>query len=207
MDVGPDKWLEWGEFNIFAESGYDLSVLDFDAQILADDARSLSIDKNIKHDVGTVQVGLLLRKYGGVFLSKSTFLRSELAVNLESGYSVDNNGNIAMMISEQDSIDVLKSPSSSSKVLRLKAIPQAQDQDKTITKINEWGIAILSSDDSRSCMEDLSWELEPSGVVAVTVDHSSLAEHVIHIDSECYRLVEEKCIYCDEIHWEFPQED
>eukprot|EP00986_Skeletonema_menzelii_P010619 scaffold5243_cov143-Skeletonema_menzelii.AAC.4 len=149
-----------GDFSIFTESGYSVSFFEISSQV-----------------VSVAQIRLLLQKFGGVFLSKSTFVRGPLPVSLDEGYSLDEHGNVALMIGKKG----------------LSVIEMASN----------WFSSYLSSGETQRCMMDPTWEMKSIEDIAITVDRASLLTHDIIMDTKCYDLIEKNCIYNDDLHWKY----
>jgi len=152
-----------GEFAIFAESGYDVILTPISSQ-------GASVE----------QIQALLQKFGGVFLSKGTFIRGTLSIALDEGYYLDEYGDVALMIGKKDLI--------SSKAT------------------NRWVASYLSSTQTKQCMSDPSWKMKSTEDIAITVDRASLLEDDILMDTSCYDLIEKNCIYNDDLHWKYGDE-
>ena len=157
-----------GDFLIFAESGYDVSIHNYTSQ-----------EGSIDH------IQNLLHKFGGVFVSKGTFVTKALPVNLEEGYSINKRGDVALMIGKKGST-----------VTKTK-----------LSTLHKWRTSFLSSAETQRCMLDPTWNMITSEAdIAVTIDQASLhelQEHAVKIDTECYALIEKRCIYNDELHWKY----
>ena len=175
-----DIYAGASDLDIFVESGYDLSVQKYDSKSLKDKFSSSS---------ELPIVFSILFKYGGVYLSKNTLLANEISANLEEGLVLDGDGNPAMAFYHQNS-----SNERAMKVLH--GTPPS------------WSFPVLSSVETDKCANDPNWKLgegfESSSSLAVSLDASSYASFgAIKIDAECYKVVEEPCIYCDDLHWEY----
>eukprot|EP00956_Cyclotella_meneghiniana_P004800 scaffold5919_cov25-Cyclotella_meneghiniana.AAC.2 len=154
-----------GDFLTFAESGYDVNIQIFSSQ---------------NHPID--QIKNLLYKFGGVFVSKGTFVIKALPINLEEGFSIDEHGDVALMIGKKGST-----------VMTTK-----------LSMLHKWRTSFLSSVETQRCMLDPTWNMKTSEVdIAITVDQASLQEYAIKIDTECYDLIEARCIFNDELHWEY----
>mmetsp|Transcript_15923 Transcript_15923/g.24035 ORF Transcript_15923/g.24035 Transcript_15923/m.24035 type:complete len:887 (-) Transcript_15923:1562-4222(-) len=151
-----------GLFTIFAESGYDVRLVPISSQ-----------------RASVKQIKMLLQKFGGVFLSKGTFIRGALPVALDEGYSLDEHGDVALMIGKKAAVKAT---------------------NKT------WVASYLSSTQTQQCMSDPTWEMESTEDIAITVDRASLLEHDIIMDTRCYDLIEKNCIYNDDLHWKYGKE-
>ncbi|KAK1747089.1 hypothetical protein QTG54_002433 [Skeletonema marinoi] len=151
-----------GLFAIFAESGYDVRLVPISSQ-----------------RASVKQIKMLLQKFGGVFLSKGTFIRGALPVALDEGYSLDEHGDVALMIGKKAAVKAT---------------------NKT------WVASYLSSTQTQQCMSDPTWEMESTEDIAITVDRASLLEHDIIMDTRCYDLIEKNCIYNDDLHWKYGKE-
>jgi hypothetical protein len=70
---------------------------------------------------------------------------------------------------------------------------------------NSVEMSILASRDTKSCMEDLQWvgaaSLKES--FGVVVDESVASNSTLLLESACFKVLDENCIFSDEIHWEF----
>jgi len=149
-----------GEFSIFAESGYRVSILAISSQ-------SASVE----------QIKLLLQRFGGVFLSKSTFIRGSLPIALNEGYSLDEHGDVAMMIGKKG-LTVMETTS-------------------------KWISTYLTSAETQQCMLDPTWLMKSTDAIAVTLHRAAFQEHEIIMDSQCYNLIEKDCIYNNDLHWKY----
>ena len=125
-------------------------------------------------------------KYGGVFVSSSTHLIRELPSTLGPAVVLDLSGNMALLIlsKRQPVGDIFKVLTNNS---------------------NSVEMSILASRGTKSCMEDLQWVgvaglKESFGVV---VDESVASNSTLLLESACFKVLDENCIFCDEIHWEF----
>merc|ERR1712150_22743 len=139
---------------------------------------------------------LLLRKMGGVYLSKETLVLKAIAADIEEGVVLKENGDIAMAYHGRESKDVLNSLT-----YMTKSRSMAENSGNPT-----WSFPVLSNLDTLKCIEDVKWGLgnDISDNIAVSLHPSSYASiKTIKIDTECYKIVEELCIFCDEIHWDF----
>lgn len=170
----------------FQDSGYELLMLHTDvAELAAEAGLTLTSD-------GRVAAYLPLKKFGGVYVSKSTFLSKVIPMGLESGVSMRgvNANEIALMIyasssdgSHDDELLLSGAPSKSS-----------------------WKIGILSKEDSNKCLQDVSWQLpaEDDSVLGISLEVTALfSTEFVKLDTQCYSLLETRCIYCDEVHITF----
>jgi hypothetical protein len=172
------------DLDIFVESGYDLSVQKYDSKSLKDEFSSSELPI----------VFSILFKYGGVFLSKNTLLTKEMSASLEEGLVLDGDGNSAMAFYHQNSNE-----------RALKVLHGV---------LPSWSFPVLSDAETQKCANDPNWKLEGFGAssssssssssLAISLDASAYASiGAIKIDTECYRMVEEPCIYCDDLHWTY----
>lgn len=148
-----------GDFSIFAESGYSVSLFGITTQ-----------------SVAVAQIQSMLQKFGGVFISKSTFIQGPLPITLDEGYSLDEHGDVALMVGKKGLA--------------------------VVEKTSKWSSSFLSAAETQRCMADPTWEMN-SKDIAVTVDRSSLLTHDIIMDTKCYDLIERNCIYNDDLHWRY----
>jgi len=190
IDLGP---LDWGDFGVFMESGYDVQVLRLNRNELIKEARHI-VRGRIHENDSTLLAGMLVYKHGGVFLAKNIYAIRELSAFLNAGYTKDTVGNITMMVGEQSSVEVLKYFSTDDKEPRSAPRPSSSIA---------WEVKVLSKSESRSCQVDLAWDLELTDFVAVSIDPQSLVENDIFYESRCYDIIEKHCIYCDDLHWEY----
>ena len=176
--------LEEGLLSIFVESGYNLNIVMF---VMAPQLEKVKgrLMEELSEEDSAVKAGSLLYKYGGVFLSKSTFLTGELLLKLDEGYTLNDDGSVAFMISKKESTRVLETRGGG----------------------KDWTTSILTSAETRLCMEDTSWKIpstdEKKHNIAITFSEQSLKEFTIRIDTACYDTIEKNCIYCDDLHWEY----
>mmetsp|Transcript_22592 Transcript_22592/g.26186 ORF Transcript_22592/g.26186 Transcript_22592/m.26186 type:complete len:833 (-) Transcript_22592:200-2698(-) len=188
------------DLEVFVESGYDLSVQEYDAKALrSHNAKSVGdvVEGDDVLDVGVDDdiIFLVLQNYGGVYVSKSTLVAKEISKDVEEGMVVDTNGRPAIAIFNKDSDGVLK---------------LLQDINQKLPSPS-WSFPVLSNSETFNCASDINWELTAvdEGVsnddrLAVTLDEVSYTSlRFIKMDTECFRIVEESCIYCDELHWEY----
>ena len=171
----------------FVESGYDLEYQSFHPKELAD---QIANDDKLSYHSELIQECnypvLVTWKYGGVFVSSSTHLIRELPSTLGPAVVLDSSVNMALLIlsKRQPVGDIFK-------VL--------------MNNGNSVEMSILASNDTKSCMEDLQWVgigglKEGFGVV---VDESVASNSTLLLESACFKVLNEYCIFCDEIHWEF----
>jgi len=168
------------ELEIFPESGYNVIVQKYDADLLLRDNLPL----------------LLLHEYGGVYVSTNTLILKELSEDLEEGVVLEQDGAIAMAYFDRESQEVLKN--------NLKSL-EARKILQTNVMHPPWDFPILSDIDTVKCFKDVEWTAgNLTGKIAVSLHPSSYSNvDTIKIDTECYRAVEVPCIFCDEIHWDF----
>lgn len=179
---------------IFVETGYNLVVQPFDLDsLLKEEDFPYKLRQNSFLHASLPL--LLLRKHGGLYLSKDILLLKKIPADLEEGLVLSGNGNPSMAYFDRDSKDVLGSLTS----MRSKRLLETSDN---LT----WSVPVLSDVDTVKCMEDTKWSLpdDLKGTIAVSLHPSSYASReTIKIDTECYQFVEKLCIFCDEIHWDF----
>mmetsp|Transcript_33613 Transcript_33613/g.49393 ORF Transcript_33613/g.49393 Transcript_33613/m.49393 type:complete len:1148 (-) Transcript_33613:125-3568(-) len=174
------------DLEIFVESGYSLVVQQYDVDSLKRDAFANAPFKGMV-DNRIMMPFLLLRKFGGgVYLSKNTIVYKEIPMILGHGMVLEEDGAAAMMYFDEHSID--------------KFAMNLRNEEAT-----SWKVPVLSRNDTLKCVEDKAWALEGlDDSLAVSLHPSTYASvNVIKIDSVCYKVIEEPCIYLDEIHWEF----
>ena len=182
------------ELETFTEAGYNLVVQAYDLDLLH--------EEELKNDFqrASLQLSLpllLLRKMGGVYLSKETLVLKTISAGIEEGVVLQENGDIAMAYHDQESRHILNSLTQMTKSKRSVA-----ETSGNVT----WNFPILSNLDTLKCIEDKEWGLgdEMRDNIAVSLHPSSYAAmKTIKIDTECYKIVEKTCIFCDEIHWDF----
>ena len=182
------------ELEIFVETGYNLEVQPYNLDSLLKEEDSPY--KLSDHGVRKASLPLmLLRKYGGVYVSNDTFLLKSIPSDLDEGLVLQENGQPSLAFFDRDSKDILGSLQS----IRSNGLPKGNDR-------LSWSVPALSDVDTIKCMENADWLLPDDSreTIAVSLHPSTLASgKTIKIDTECYRFVEKLCIFCDEIHWEF----
>lgn len=150
--------LPSGAFQIFTESGYNFVQLKLEHSAVSKDT-----------------VNSILSKYGGVFVSKNTFLLKGLSKTLGSSITLDADNQVAFA------------------TLRQTSDPSGARSLSTIL--------MLSDEDTKKCFNDDSWKHSWDDANAVYFNPVALASmNATLLDSDCYKLLEEKCIYCDEVH-------
>lgn len=162
------------DLSIFEESGYDLNVQRYDPKTLRD-----------THSSESLIALLILFRYGGVYVSKNTLLIKEMSLDLDEGVVLEDNRSPAMALYRKDS-------NRAGLTLFDGYLPS-------------WSFPVLSSENTLKCANDPNWKLEGlDSSLAISLDASAYATFdAIKINAECYRVVEESCIYCDELHWEY----
>jgi len=178
------------EFEAFTEAGYNLVVQSYDLNLLHDEELRDDFQRR-----ATLPL-LLLRNLGGVYLSKETLVLKTIAVDIEEGVFLQENGDIAMAFHYQDSKNVLNS---------LALMTKSRSIAETSGNLS-WSFPVLSNVDTLKCIEDIKWGLgdDMKDKIAVSLHPSSYESiKTIKIDTECYKIVEKLCIFCDEIHWDF----
>lgn len=181
------------DLEIFVETGYNLVVQPYGLDSLL---KEEDLPYNVRND-DLIKVSLpllLLRKYGGVYVSKNTFLLKTIPADFEEGLVLQENGNPSIAFFDRDSKDVVGS---------LKSIRSAGL--KASYRLG-WSVPALSDVETMKCVEDTEWSLPDDWreTIAVSLHPSSFASNkTIKVDTECYRFVEKLCIFCDEIHWDF----
>jgi len=182
------------DLEIFVETGYNLVVQPYNLDLLLKEE-----DSPYKlRDADVIKISLpllLLRKYGGLYVSNDTFLLKTIPADLEEGLVLQENGKPSIAFFDRDSKDAL----GSLKSIRSSGLLKANDR-------LSWSVPALSDVDTLKCMEDTEWSLpdDSKETIAVSLHPSSLASSkTIKIDTECYRFVEKLCIFCDEIHWDY----
>eukprot|EP00586_Coscinodiscus_wailesii_P011663 CAMPEP_0172510334 /NCGR_PEP_ID=MMETSP1066-20121228/227779_1 /TAXON_ID=671091 /ORGANISM="Coscinodiscus wailesii, Strain CCMP2513" /LENGTH=1022 /DNA_ID=CAMNT_0013289245 /DNA_START=447 /DNA_END=3515 /DNA_ORIENTATION=+ len=183
------------DLEIFVETGYNLVVQPYnpDSLLKEEDFPFYKLRKD-KPLQGSLPL-LLLRKHGGIYLSKDTLLLQKIPADLEEGLVLQENGNPSLAKFDRESKGFLSSLTS----MRSKKRFETSDG-------LSWRVQVLSDVDTVKCMEDIKWSL-PDGLkemIAVSLHPSSYAStETIKIDTKCYQFVEKLCIFCDEIHWDF----
>mmetsp|Transcript_2361 Transcript_2361/g.3494 ORF Transcript_2361/g.3494 Transcript_2361/m.3494 type:complete len:1064 (-) Transcript_2361:177-3368(-) len=182
------------DIEIFVETGYNLVVQPYNIDsLLKEDFPSYKLPKDESLQ-GSLPL-LLLRKHGGIYVSKDTLLLQKIPVDLEEGLVLQENGNPSVANFDRESRGVLSSLTSMRSESRLETSDGLS-----------WSVQVLSDVDTVKCMEDTKWSL-PDGLkemIAVSLHPSSYAStETIKIDTKCYQFVEKVCIFCDEIHWDF----
>ena len=165
----------------FVESGYDLEYQTFHPKELAD---QISYHRELRQELNYPV--LVTWKYGGVFVSSGTHLIRELPSTLGPAVVLDSSENVALLIlSERQPVgDIFK---------------------LLMNNGDSVEMSILSNSDTKSCMEDPQWVgvgglKEGYGVV---VDESVASNSTLLLESVCFKVLDECCIFCDEIYWEF----
>lgn len=186
-----------GIFDIFVETGYNLEVITFKPHSTEiDQIDGLSVS-NIQLERFPIQLALLVWTHGGVLLSSRTYIRGKLSTDLNSGYSSDHNGDIVMMISEKGSTSILK------RILSVEIVSLLTSEEShfrgNITGAS-WEISTLNAEETSKCQQDGAWKLPNQNTIAAAIDRT-VVDTNITLDTECYRIIEEHCIYCDDIHW------
>ena len=193
--------LDVGNFDTFAETGYNVTVLKLNIQNVAKRAKKLLGEYFSSTNLTlSVQAAVLLHEYGGVFVSKNTYVTKELPSDLGLGFTERPDGNLVMMVSKKGSIDVLKAASIAS-----------HDNSYRLSKSSTvaWDVNVLSKSQSTSCLEVVWWEMpDDDDIVAFSVLPSAFVEHVFWHGTRCFDMLEKHCIYCDETeHWSYPPGD
>ena len=177
------------ELETFPEAGYNLVVQAYDLDLLH--------EEKLQDDFQRASLPLLLlRKMGGIYLSKETLVLKTINAGIEEGVVLQENGDIAMAYYDRDSKNILNSLTYMAKS---KGIAEPSGN---LT----WSFPVLSNLDTMKCIEDIKWGLsdELKDSIAVSLHPPSYAAiKTIKIDTECYKIVEKLCIFCDEIHWDF----
>lgn len=189
--------LDLGNLCILIETGYDVEVIDFKPQNAA-----IQIDGRPLHakefERKSVQLASILWEHGGVLLSTRTYIRQQLSADVFPGYSLNDEGNVAMMVSAKGETSVLKkilSPATHAKNMLI---------NENITGASQhWNLATLNASETLACMQDVNWKLPNGDAVAATFARVGEDDAHIKLDTECYQIVEGHCIYCDEVHWEY----
>jgi len=181
------------DLEIFVESGYNLVVQPYDFDLL----KQIYFSGNFRHNhLEHVSLPLLLlQKYGGLYLSKHTLLLKKIPAILEEGVVLQENGNPALAYFERGSKVIVNSLNS----IKSRTVSATSDN-------LSWSCPVLSDVDTKKCSEDTAWSLQDDAEekIAVSLHPSSFAStETIKINTDCYRFVEELCIFCDEIHWDY----
>ena len=199
------------DLEVFVESGYDLIVQEYNINNLKEDAFVRTSMPVTFEDDRLSLYFLLLWKYGGVYVSKNTMIVKEIPLSLEDGIIMaEDSGNPAMAHLKKHSSEVFAF---------FKEIEMDVDVDEETEK---QVVVVLSMEETHKCMEDESWALDSLNssssiatstststgstrdALAVSLDPDTFAStRSIKFDSACFKIVEEPCIFCDEIHWDF----
>ena len=183
------------DLSIFAETGYDLIMQNYDIEELIENAFSAAIPlTQILHNRLSIYF-LILWKYGGVYVSKNTMVVKELPLPLEHGVVMEEeSGDPALIHLPKHSTDAHSF---------LMGILLKNEADQ----IKDWRIPVLSEEDTQKCIKDEVWSMDianDDSVVAVSLHPTTFVSAAsIKYKSVCYHVVEEFCIFCDEIHWDF----
>eukprot|EP00588_Corethron_pennatum_P022926 CAMPEP_0194316718 /NCGR_PEP_ID=MMETSP0171-20130528/13498_1 /TAXON_ID=218684 /ORGANISM="Corethron pennatum, Strain L29A3" /LENGTH=1056 /DNA_ID=CAMNT_0039073061 /DNA_START=483 /DNA_END=3650 /DNA_ORIENTATION=- len=170
--------IQPADLQVFVESGYDLVVQQYDADSLIEDV-FLKLPINKSH-----VPFLLLWKYGGVFVSKNTLITKEIHDDTEEGLVLEEDGSLALANFNKGSKNIVD---------HLKLVWLHKPS---------WNVTVLAEGDTVKCAEDVTWTLEElDSNLAVSLHPSGFSSINILIDTTCYKVVEEICIFCDELHW------
>lgn len=180
------------ELETFMEAGYNLVVQVYDLDSFYEEG----LHDDFQHRASVPL--LLLRKMGGVYLSKETLVTKAISSDIQEGFVLQENGDIAMAYYRRESEYVLES---------IKQMETPRNESESIGNLT-WSFPVLSSFNTLKCIEDVKWSLgdDKKDKIAVSLHPSSYASiKTITFDTECYKLVEELCIFCDETHWDFEE--
>lgn len=179
-----------------AESGYDLEYRRFDPKDLAEQIIQHGMTSHSSEVLSRKQNHpiLVTWKYGGVFVSPGTHLTKELPLTLGPGVVKDSSGEIALLIlaKKQPMGGIIKG--------LIEDGDSSSAEKESFLKMN-----ILPASNTKSCMEDPQW-VEVVGMddsFGVVVDQSAASNSTLLLNSPCFNLLQETCIFCDEINWEF----
>eukprot|EP00554_Chaetoceros_debilis_P003067 CAMPEP_0194086570 /NCGR_PEP_ID=MMETSP0149-20130528/21613_1 /TAXON_ID=122233 /ORGANISM="Chaetoceros debilis, Strain MM31A-1" /LENGTH=1080 /DNA_ID=CAMNT_0038769683 /DNA_START=479 /DNA_END=3721 /DNA_ORIENTATION=+ len=189
-DISPN------ELETFTEAGFNLVVQAYDLDLLHEE--ELHVPHKLRNnDFQRASLPLLLlRKLGGIYLSKETLVLKTIAAGIEEGVVLQENGDIAMAYHSRQSKDVVKS---------LTYMTKSRSMVENSGNLT-WSFPVLSNLDTLKCIEDIKWGLDDDtkDKIAVSLHPSSFASiKTIKIDTECYKIIEKLCIFCDEIHWDY----
>ena len=130
----------------------------------------------------------------GVYISKHTHITQPIPTSIESGVIWDPSSGTALWVSSTTEVsldEVLHNPSSSISTNNLKPSQVTLlDAAATVKCFQEADDVIL---DTSSSTERLAVVLDPSS-------HQT----TLWQPSTCFGVVESTCIFCEDIHWEFP---
>lgn len=194
-DIGPPHALE-----TLTEAGYNLVVQTYDLDLLHTEELGDLPHKSHNNDfkLEVILPLILLRKMGGIYLSKETIVLKTISAGIEEGVVLQENGDIAMAYYGRESKDLLSS---------LQRIYIAKSKSIAETRHNlTWSFPVLSDVHTLQCIEDIKWGLgdDTKDKIAVGLHPSTYAAiNTIKFETECYKIVEQLCIFCDEIHWGF----
>jgi len=193
-DISPPHALE-----TLTEAGYNLVVQTYDLDLFHKEELEDSPHKLHNDDLklGVILPLILLRKMGGIYLSKETIVLKTISAGIEEGVVLQENGDIAMAFYDRESKDLLRS---------LQRMYIAESKSMAETRHNlTWSFPVLSNVDTLKCIEDIKWVLgdDMKDEIAVALHPSYAAINTIKFETECYKIVEQLCIFCDEIHWDF----
>ena len=183
---------------IFVESGYDIIVQKVNVDDLKEDAfmAGMPVSHVLDHPMSIYMS--LLWKYGGVYVSKNTMIVKELPLPLENGVVMEEgysplSGMPAMVYLKKHSSDAYS------------FLNGYKDEHK----VKDWSLSVLTEEETHKCIEDEIWKLDDmksidTNVVAVSLHPITFASTTsIKYKSACFEVVEELCIFCDEMHWDF----
>ncbi len=190
---------DWGNLDIFVETGYNLKLLPYNPPTSTMKIDGISLDMSLLDKVKRLSVlaAILLHSHGGVYLSDRTYIRNTLPSNLELGYSLKSDGSVAMMKSKRGDTSILESLLAGGNELRFRTTGH------DTMNSTQWDTTSISADHTLECVQDTTWELPDTNAVAVNLDAIDFQANPIVLDTECYRLVEKNCIYCDEVYWHY----
>jgi hypothetical protein len=115
-------------------------------------------------------------KDGGVYVSKHTHITEAIPKHISSGVVMDQLGEVVMIISEQWGFE-------------------------SVDDFPKLHATVLGASETKRCMEDPSWNVPKS--LTLVVD-SSAKDYTLVLNSPCFQQMDEVCIFCDDVNWEFP---
>lgn len=178
------------ELEIFVESGYNLILQEYNLDELKKKAFAAEIAVNLSDEFPTWLI--LLWDHGGIYLSRNTMILKEIPLTLENGVVMEEDATTPAM------------------AYMKKNSPYADTfltQKKRRLNEKSLDIPVLSNEETSKCIGDESWMLDRFDMeeaLAISLHPLTFAaSSSIKFDSLCFKVVEEPCIYCDEVHWEF----
>jgi len=161
------------DLEIFSEIDYNLIVKKMDPELKGYEDASLPF--------------ALLQNYGGTFVSKNTLIRKEIPENIEEGVIVGEDGAPTMAFFLKDS-QLAK-----------------QYLESEVKSKPSWSFSVLSDVNTTKCVQEVEWTLDGlEEMLAVSLNPLAYASiNTIMRDAECFKIIEEPCIFCDELHWDY----